>query len=507
MKRTFFLFFILVALLVYCAFLYFQLLNKEYSQQLPSFRKMSNISSNSLPKDGDSVLGAKLEQQFASYELPVIEQIHLTRLLRARDYNAMEELIQGYFNEFDKDVRYEGKIIGAFDIFDFEEDILDETTEWVEKFPKSPYARLARGGAYYRLGWKARGSAYASNTWKDQFDGMHNHFEKAEEDLKEALEFNPKLSPAYFLLLNMAAARGFKDEQYYWYTEAIKNIPYSYNIRWNHLYHLLPRWGGTYEEMENFVAIAQMHAGDNPRLLLLKSYIPYFRASDYRGSKEYEKSIIEITKSIDYVKRWYNYYDRARSYKYLGENELALQDINAALKARPNVHDSLLVKGSILRNLKRYEEALALYEHAISLYPNKHKMYEYRGTVYWKLKQHQMAENDYLKALELNPMSAYSWTQKGILNHYHLNNSEQALSDLTTSFSIDFNPDTWYEYSSVLWYIKDPEAVEAYYAFLNMCHIETCNRDQLNWAKKFIACIENDSTCTWKPEFYKAWVN
>ena len=456
--------------------------------------------------DGESELGSQMEGEFASYELPPIEQVHLIRLLRARDFATLESLLQTYFDEFSKDVRYEGKVIGAFNVFGFEKNILDEVEEWSEQFPDSYFARVAKGKIYYDLAWKARGNKYSSETFEVQFKDMNYYFDLAEHELKDALEGNSKLSSAYCLLVYMAAASSRKEEKNRWYKEGIKQIPYSYNIRGCYVEKLRPIWGGSYEEMENFIERSLIHKDNNPRLLLLSSFIPYYKAGAYRRDKEYEKSILEITKSINYVKRWYNYYRRAKSYIDVGEYELALADINSALEARPDAFGPLRKEGYILTELGRYEEAMDVFNHAVSLYKTKYEIYQSRARLFWALEEYDKAHQDLLKAIEINPKSAYAWKRKGILNHYHLNNSEQAIKDLTIAVGLDSDPSTWYELSSTLWHMKDQAAVPAYKSFLDFCLTETCKRVQVEWASKFIACVNQEPSCTWRKDFYANWV-
>lgn len=454
----------------------------------------------------ESQTGSAMEATLNSYELPPTQQIELIRLLRKKDFALLESTIQGYFDEFSENVVYEGKVIDAFNAFGFEPDILEELDEWHQAFPDSPFPRLAKGAAYRRLGWDVRGGGYASGTSDEQFISMRHYFNLADEEYIDALNLNPKLSPAYCGLIDMAAARSMKYDKSKWYLQGTREIPDSYNIRWCYLHKLLPQWGGSFEEMELFVARAMQRQGDNPRMLLLQPYYLYFLAKSYTADNHYEKAIIEMTKSIRHTKRWYNFYTRGKYYKLVGEYELALADMESANEARPDAYDPLKEKILILKKLGRLEEALTLSNHAIFIYPKHHTLYNYRGLIYWDLNDHERAHTDYSAALELNPNSAYAWKQRGVLNHYYLNNSAQAIADLSKAVSMDSSPGTVYAYAGVLFHTKHPSAIGVFKSYLALCESNACDTKNRLFATKLLACVNKLPSCTWEPESYSTWV-
>ncbi|HAD09457.1 MAG TPA: hypothetical protein DCF62_08260 [Porticoccaceae bacterium] len=301
------------------------------------------IRYQAIKNNSESELGPEMEATFTSYELPTRDQRHLISLLTEGKFIELEQLYGQYYSQFSENVVYEGKIVDAYGIFDFEEHLFPKVELWQHHFPESPHPRLAKGILYFHLGWKARGNKLSSNTLEEQFKGMHHYFELAEHEIRGTIAINPNLSPAYCKLLKIAAASGDREDKYYWYREGIKQIPHSYHVRECYLEKLAPKWGGSYEEIDNFVSRSIQDHKENPRLLLLKALAGYIRAGGYRGDQLYEKALIEINESISYVKRWNNYYKRTQVYMDLGENQLALEDINEALVARPGAF-YLLVK-------------------------------------------------------------------------------------------------------------------------------------------------------------------
>jgi tetratricopeptide (TPR) repeat protein len=87
-----------------------------------------------------------------------------------------------------------------------------------------------------------------------------------------------------------------------------------------------------------------------------------------------------------------------------------IKDLLTSLKTK----EEWLDKGNALRNLKRYEEALAAYEQAIRLDPNFADAYYNKGIALNELKRHEEALAAYEQAIHLNPNDAYAYNGKGI---------------------------------------------------------------------------------------------
>lgn len=504
---------ILLAILTASIGLYIDQQVEKSNQQVPSRPALNNQTDTSAshsqknnPDEEESQTGSAMEAVLNSYELPPPQQIELIRLLRKKDFVLLENTIQRYVDEFSENVVYEGKVIDAFNTFGFEPNILEELNEWHQAFPDSAFPRLARGAAYRQLGWDARGGGYSSQTNDEQFISMRHYFNLADEEYIDALNINPKLSPAYCGLIDMAAARSMKYDKSKWYLKGTSEIPASYNIRWCYFHKLLPQWGGSFQEMELFVTRAMQHYDDNPRVMLLQPYYLYFLAKSYAANGFYEQAITEMTKSIQHTKRWYNFHARGKYYKHVGEYELALADMESANAARPDAYGPLKEKILILKSLGRLEEALELSNHGVSIYPNHHTLYNYRGLVHWNLKDYESAYKDYSAALELNPNSAYAWKQKGVLNHYYLNNSDQAIADLSKAVSLDSSPGTVYAYAGVLFHTKHPSAIPVFKSYLALCESKSCDTKNRIFATKLLACVNKQPSCTWDPDSYSTWV-
>ena len=84
--------------------------------------------------------------------------------------------------------------------------------------------------------------------------------------------------------------------------------------------------------------------------------------------KKYDNAINLLTKSLELNPKNPNtYYSRSWYYCELGKNELALEDIDKYIELMPDDYIGYEKKGQYLKNLKRYDEAVKMFDKAVSL--------------------------------------------------------------------------------------------------------------------------------------------
>ena len=98
-----------------------------------------------------------------------------------------------------------------------------------------------------------------------------------------------------------------------------------------------------------------------------------------------------------------------------GKTEEALADFNKAISLDPNYGQAYANRGLINRQTRRLDQAMADYEHAIALDANYAPAYLGRGMVYKARKQPQEALADFNKAIALAPDSAEAYYNRGLL--------------------------------------------------------------------------------------------
>ena len=128
---------------------------------------------------------------------------------------------------------------------------------WVAAYPKSSSAYLARGVYFRKLGEFSRGTGYSSAVPTQNMQYMEQMHQLAKRDLQTSLQFNPKSYLAILHLLNIAMFEDDKQSAAIYLKQGNAVLPSNFLVRARYLIHLTPKWGGSYSEMERFIAASR----------------------------------------------------------------------------------------------------------------------------------------------------------------------------------------------------------------------------------------------------------
>jgi hypothetical protein len=151
---------------------------------------------------------------------------------------------------------------------------------WVTAFPASYPARVARGAYFYRMAWFVRGDEYMDKTSASSVAEMVEYLERSEPDLMASLKMTAKPFLSTLYLLNVKILRGSDDERRHWFDEGIRIDPASTTVRTRYMFSLRPRWYGSYEEMQQFLAECEQQHLDPKFLASLSMQIHFDMAED-----------------------------------------------------------------------------------------------------------------------------------------------------------------------------------------------------------------------------------
>lgn len=139
-------------------------------------------------------------------------------------------------------------------------------TGWVEAYPGSYSAVLARGAYLYRMAWAVRGDNYINDTPAGQIEAMKSLLARARLDLIASLTRTGKPYLSSLYLLNVAMLNGTAAERRQWFERGTSIDPNSSLVRVRYMFSLRPRWGGSYREMREFLKQCE-EQGLPPRLI------------------------------------------------------------------------------------------------------------------------------------------------------------------------------------------------------------------------------------------------
>lgn len=198
-------------------------------------------------------------------------------------------------------------------------------------------------------------------------------FDQAAKLLTEAIEANPKLTPAYVLRGLANLARNKPDEAIADYGKAIELSPDD----------------------------------ERPRLL---------RASVYQSRKDFDKAIADLDFAVKKnPKNAELLTTRGICYAQKGDDDRAFADFDSAVKADPKDVHGWQLRGSAYAEKGEKEKALTDFKEAINVDPNNAATYLYRAQLYLVESEPEAALQDLEEVMQRAPnfpgaANDYAWT-------------------------------------------------------------------------------------------------
>lgn len=316
-------------------------------------------------------------------DIPSIKILHL---LRSRQFDELNSLLQTLIDLTKEDVLKEKELFAAFNTFESVDASYGKYFEkWLDEYPVNQVPYLARAKFHYRRAMSERGGKWASETKESQFKAMYEFLAKVVSDLDKAIVIDADNIVPYSLYISVLGHIADDEKLAAALQAALEVSPYSYAARKRYIHFSKPRWGGSYEQMQVVIDAAQEHADKNPRLTLLRG-VPYADAASMRSKTNSHTLALEL-------------YDKALEF---GENEEALLD-----------------RGVTYYRLEKYDEANADFSRVIELDPSMSRAYQWRSKIYYKQGMYQQAYDDIEIAGLLSPTSGYvQRTKEKIANKY-----------------------------------------------------------------------------------------
>jgi len=405
-----------------------------------------------LGRDG----GLKTSEQMVQ-TITIYDRAKLGELLQNKQFAELNSVLDRYQRFFENDHTNEFRVYDAFLAFRTTSPPYKKLIQlWIESSPDQYQPYLCLAEYYYAKAWEERGTKFAGDTSKEEFQSMHFYMEKAHENLLIALDINPQLMIAYNMLLGMSNATGDTETENEIIAKTTKMFPTSFLIYFTAISAKEPKWGGSYRDMGAIAKQAQKHANTNPMLTTLPGFIDRYKVIPLFSQKKYDQVLELYNKAISYGEYYLFYYDRACLYYYqLEDRDRALEDINKSIELRPLIADNHLLRSKIYVQNGDYEASLADVETIKILKPGYSylvKMLEWasKTAVY---DGYNMIEKDPDRAIELfnislkyNSANYDSYYFRGVA-YSHQKEDELALTDFKQALKI--NPNHFYSYESI----------------------------------------------------------
>jgi tetratricopeptide (TPR) repeat protein len=259
-------------------------------------------------------------------DLPVTDEV--TALITSQQFAEFEKRSRRYESGFTTDPAYESplqKLYAA--ICASNPEVAAALDEWVHERP-SYMSYAARGIYETNLGYRQRGEKFLKDTPPENLRRMEESFQRARGDLAAALKLNPKFIPAYTALILIAQADGERAEAQRIESEATREVPSTYYVRYSYIMTLRPEWGGSYAAMRAYAASLTGAAMLNPRIWSLQGDEWSQRGrqawvqGDERRALEYYSNALRYGDRLEFLENRGFLYVNTRQY------ELALRDFD-----------------------------------------------------------------------------------------------------------------------------------------------------------------------------------
>lgn len=339
---------------------------------------------------GPHIALAQAKAMLERGELAQLDALFAADLERHYSKTGFSEVIHADFDDFDSG--YEA------DRF---------TKAWLEKAPESPFALAARATHYREMAAKTRGKDVARETPLEAMQGMREYARQSAELYRRALKAEPRLITAYFGLITLGMFTS-DDELRVWAAREGKKLdPYCKSLARAEMYALMPRWGGSYQEMLGLREELEPALAERP-LLALTTPWPFVDRADYLYSDGKYDEVIAALEPI--VKQT----TLPEAYTYLASSMMARKDKAANRETRwwvllyyleparfccGSTSDNLNRGIMLLRTARRPAWALQYAQRVLSADPKSAKGHQLMADILVESKRYAESEVHYLAAM------------------------------------------------------------------------------------------------------------
>ena len=179
------------------------------------------------------------------------------------------------------------------------------TQDWLAAAPESPFANQARGRYFLAMAQKARGGKFVQDTPAENMVRMAEYVVLAVDFFNEALRLEPRYIDAYVGLISAARVDSRDELAEHAFNQAEQLDSGCRRVSSNRMASLLPRWGGSYEQMEAYARTLQPLLKRRPLLANTLAEIDSDKADALKRKGKLDEAIATLTP----VARTVTYYD------------------------------------------------------------------------------------------------------------------------------------------------------------------------------------------------------
>lgn len=207
-------------------------------------------------------------------------------ILKSGQYKELESLYQGIQRAYEAGMLPETKLVDDYDdLYSPFPESEKYFSQWVNSYPQSYAAHVARGAYYYNMAEASRGCDFIQETADRKIRQMNEYLSLSYNDIEYAMRLSKKPYVAALELMLIAALDGGSPQARQYFEMANHIDPDNWYAKKYFMRFLTPRWGGSREQMWEFLGQCRQWHVSPEHLRVLESLI-YFDMADYYESKD-----------------------------------------------------------------------------------------------------------------------------------------------------------------------------------------------------------------------------
>jgi len=204
---------------------------------------------------------------------------------------------------------------------------------------------------------------------------------------------------------------------------------------------------------------------------------------------------------------------RAKVWESKNELDIAVGDLNDAIRLDPTHAWVYNWRGILWREKKEYEKAIADHTEAIKLEPGNSLSYVNRALALLDAKQYDKAIDDFNQAIRFDPENARNFNKRG-WTRYCMGDYDKAIADFDQALGLDPQLEDAYTNRGMTWFAKNDQnkAIEDFSHALKLDPADGVTYNDRGWAweqknEHDRAIADFDQALRFKPDFARAYTN
>lgn len=299
----------------------------------------------------------------------------LKPMIDAREWEKLDAHFAGFLKRHYSGEDPEYRIYRSFPLISWKSDADAEryTLRWLKGAPMSPYANTARAKILMSKAWKIRGGDFAKDVPPERMRLAMNLARQASILLNRAIKQEPRLLPAYDIMMEAYILGGQPQMMRQALSAALNQSPSSYYVRSTAATYMSSFWGGTLAELDAMAEGARPHFARNPRLTMLTPYREIEKGRRFEVENDFRHALPLLRAALKAGPSHESLARAEYSAKRLGHNVESLIYLSQNIRFERAPADELMRRAGLWESNGDHVRALRDLRAAAELYPNDPK--------------------------------------------------------------------------------------------------------------------------------------